>query len=90
MKLGEIIVAAATVASAVAGPAKKRASKFQFVGVNESGAEFGNTALPGQLGKDYTWPDQNAINVSDRRLFTIKRRHDKRGFTLIFLYVYRR
>ncbi|KAJ3580006.1 hypothetical protein NPX13_g555 [Xylaria arbuscula] len=64
MKFVEILTAAATLASAVAAPSsKKRASKFQFVGVNESGAEFGNTALPGQLGKDYTWPDQNAINT---------------------------
>ncbi|KAI1368907.1 glycoside hydrolase family 5 protein [Xylaria arbuscula] len=64
MKFVEILTAAATLASVVAAPSsKKRASKFQFVGVNESGAEFGNTALPGQLGKDYTWPDQNAINT---------------------------
>jgi hypothetical protein len=70
MKLVEILVTASTIAGAIlAAPAPtdkkdKRAKKFQFVGVNESGAEFGNTALPGQLGKDYTWPDQNAINVS--------------------------
>ncbi|KAI1271526.1 glycoside hydrolase family 5 protein [Xylaria sp. FL0933] len=64
MKFVEVLVTAATIASAVAAPAaKKRASKFQFVGVNESGAEFGNTALPGRLGKDYTWPDQNAVNT---------------------------
>lgn len=63
MKFVEILTTAATMASAVAAPTKKRASRFQFVGVNESGAEFGNTALPGILGKDYTWPDQNAINV---------------------------
>lgn len=64
MKFVEILTAAVTLASAVAAPSKKRASKFQFVGVNESGAEFGNTVMPGRLGKDYTWPDQNAINVS--------------------------
>jgi len=67
MKFAEVLVTAATLAGAVAAPMeeqKKRASKFQFVGVNESGAEFGNTALPGRLGKDYTWPDQNAISVS--------------------------
>ncbi|KAH8792053.1 glycoside hydrolase superfamily, partial [Hyaloscypha finlandica] len=35
---------------------KKRVSKFKFFGVNESGAEFGNSScLPGTLGKDYTW-----------------------------------
>jgi endoglucanase len=44
---------------AVAAPStekKKRVSKFQWFGVNESGAEFRNTAIPGQFGKDYTWP----------------------------------
>jgi hypothetical protein len=43
---------------AVAAPStekKKRVSKLQYFGVNESGAEFGNTAIPGELGKDYTW-----------------------------------
>ena len=35
---------------------KKRVSKFQWFGVNESGAEFGNANIPGTLGKDYTWP----------------------------------
>lgn len=64
MKFVEIFATAAAITGVVAAPATKRAGKFQFVGVNESGAEFGNTALPGQLGKDYTWPDQNAINVS--------------------------
>ncbi|KAI0422306.1 glycoside hydrolase family 5 protein [Xylaria grammica] len=63
MKFIEIVVTAATIASVAAGPTKKRASKFQFVGVNESGAEFGNAALPGRLGKDYIWPDQNAIST---------------------------
>jgi endoglucanase len=36
---------------------------FQWFGVNESGAEFGNTAIPGELGKDYTWPNTSAIEV---------------------------
>lgn len=65
MKFVDILITAASIAGTVAAPANKRATKFQFVGVNESGAEFGNAALPGQLGKDYTWPDQNAINVSE-------------------------
>ncbi|KAI1186726.1 glycoside hydrolase family 5 protein [Nemania serpens] len=63
MKFVDILITAASIAGTVAAPANKRATKFQFVGVNESGAEFGNAALPGQLGKDYTWPDQNAINT---------------------------
>ncbi|KAI1807730.1 glycoside hydrolase family 5 protein [Daldinia bambusicola] len=64
MRFVDLLVAAATV-SAVAVPTqtKKRASAFQFTGVSESGAEFGNQAIPGRLGKDYTWPDHNAIST---------------------------
>ncbi len=61
MRFVQLLVAASTAALAFAAPAgdkKKRAKKFQFFGVNESGAEFGNTAFPGILGKDYTWPVQ--------------------------------
>ena len=43
--------------------AKKRANGFTWVGVNESGAEFGQTNLPGTLGTDYTWPDTSKIQV---------------------------
>lgn len=43
-------------------PSEKRASNsssaFQWLGVNESGAEFGESKLPGQVGKDYTWPNK--------------------------------
>lgn len=42
-------------------PHASRAASFQWFGVNEAGAEFGNTVVPGQLGKDYTWPDTAAI-----------------------------
>ncbi|KAI0667907.1 endoglucanase [Trametes maxima] len=37
-------------------------TKFQFFGVNESGAEFGNTVIPGRLGKEYTWPEPSSID----------------------------
>lgn len=47
----------------------KRQSKFLFAGVNESGGEFGNTAIPGQLNKDYTWPVHSTIDVSKRLPF---------------------
>ena len=30
--------------------------------MNESGGEFGNAAIPGQLGKDYTWPSPSSID----------------------------
>jgi endoglucanase len=72
MRINDILLGAAAVASVVAAPAtsdptptstKKRAKAFQFVGVNESGAEFGNKNLPGLLGKDYTWPVHSAIDV---------------------------
>lgn len=67
MKFISIIVAAGTAALAVAAPSKRQAksSKLQFWGVNESGAEFGQTNLPGVYNKDYTWYDLNSIDVSD-------------------------
>ncbi|KAF8149888.1 endoglucanase [Crassisporium funariophilum] len=37
-------------------------TKFQYFGVNESGAEFGNTKWPGVLGTDYTWPSPSSID----------------------------
>lgn len=53
------------VVSATSFGYEKRASNstLQWFGVNESGAEFGNTAIPGQLGKDYTWPNNSAIDI---------------------------
>ena len=72
MRFFDIVLGAATIASALAAPTgdsepakvSKRKSKFQFTGVNESGAEFGNKNLPGRLDKDYTWPSKSAIDVS--------------------------
>ena len=43
-------------------------TKFKFFGVNESGAEFGNTNIPGVLGTDYTWPSPSSIDVSIARM----------------------
>ncbi|QRV81254.1 Cellulase (glycosyl hydrolase family 5 protein) [Ceratobasidium sp. AG-Ba] len=37
-------------------------TKFTYFGVNESCAEFGNTAWPGTLGKDYTWPTTDSVD----------------------------
>ncbi|KAF3916178.1 Endoglucanase [Arthrobotrys entomopaga] len=34
---------------------------FSLFGVNEAGAEFG-TAIPGTLGKDYTWPTFDSVD----------------------------
>lgn len=70
MKFLNILLGAAAAGSALAAPAcdatapkDKRASKFKFVGVNQSGAEFGKDSLPGQLGKHYTWPVKSTIDV---------------------------
>jgi endoglucanase len=46
---------------------------FQWFGVNESGAEFGNTAIPGELGKDYTWPNTSAIEIPMKKGMNIFR-----------------
>ncbi|KAG9247127.1 endo-beta-1,4-glucanase [Calycina marina] len=75
MRFGSLFVNASTAALAVAAPSsekKKRVSKFQFFGVNESGAEFG-TAIPGTLNKDYTWPSTSAISTLAGKGFNIFR-----------------
>ncbi|KAG8907724.1 hypothetical protein FRB99_002520 [Tulasnella sp. 403] len=36
--------------------------KFQYFGVNESCAEFGNTKIPGVYNTDYTWPTTQSID----------------------------
>lgn len=74
MRFLEFLLGAAAVTSVLAAPAahdaptptikQKRKSKFQFTGVNESGGEFGNSNIPGQLNKDYTWPAKSSIDVS--------------------------
>lgn len=38
--------------------------KFLWVGVNEAGAEFGEKNLPGTWGKDFTFPEPAAVDVS--------------------------
>lgn len=38
-------------------------TKFEYFGVNESCAEFGNQNVPGVLGTDYTWPAPSSIDV---------------------------
>ncbi|KAF2810512.1 endo-beta-1,4-glucanase [Mytilinidion resinicola] len=66
MHFFSILLAAGTASLALAAPItdkKKRVSKFQFFGVNESGPEFGNTNLPGALGKDYVWPTLSTIDT---------------------------
>ncbi|EKD19592.1 uncharacterized protein L3040_002530 [Drepanopeziza brunnea f. sp. 'multigermtubi'] len=50
---------------APASPSKPTNSTgaLQWVGTNQSGAEFGQTKLPGLLGKDYTWPLTTSIDI---------------------------
>ncbi|KAM0100160.1 hypothetical protein ACP6JE_005221 [Aspergillus fumigatus] len=61
MKASTIICALLPLA--VAAPNAKRASGFVWFGSNESGAEFGETKLPGVLGTDYIWPDASTIKT---------------------------
>ncbi|KAH7342872.1 glycoside hydrolase superfamily, partial [Rhexocercosporidium sp. MPI-PUGE-AT-0058] len=52
---------AATVA--VSAGSSNSTGALQWLGVNESGAEFGNANIPGTLGKDYTWPLTASIDT---------------------------
>ena len=56
------VLGAATATSAAAVTCAG-ATPFELFGVNESGAEFGNTVIPGTLGTDYTWPETTSIDV---------------------------
>ncbi|KAL1896761.1 hypothetical protein Sste5346_004394 [Sporothrix stenoceras] len=83
MRFIELLLGAAAVTSVFAAPTtdvattsvskQRRKSKFQFTGVNESGAEFGNKNLPGLLGKDYTWPVKSTIDTLTGKGFNIFR-----------------
>ncbi|KAJ5131064.1 CAZyme family GH5 [Penicillium bovifimosum] len=66
MRLDQIALVAAVAGSAAAAPSKshaKRASPFQWFGASESGAEFGETNLPGVYGTDYEFPDPSSIQT---------------------------
>lgn len=73
MRFLNVLLGAATAATVLAAPAGqsattksavlKRHSKFQFTGVSQSGAEFGEGNVPGQLNKDYFWPAHASIDV---------------------------
>ncbi|CAG8189406.1 unnamed protein product [Penicillium olsonii] len=41
----------------------KRANGFTWVGVSESGAEFGEGNIPGTAGTDYAWPATSSIQT---------------------------
>lgn len=77
MRFLDVLLGAATAATVLAAPAGqsattkpavlKRKSKFQFTGVSESGGEFGEAHVPGQLDKDYVWPAHASIDVRPAR-----------------------
>ncbi|KFY97774.1 hypothetical protein V500_01928 [Pseudogymnoascus sp. VKM F-4518 (FW-2643)] len=59
MKLSIVLVSSAL---AVAKFARGQAG-LQWFGANESGAEFGEGTLPVELGKEYYWPNPDAIDL---------------------------
>ncbi|OQE27895.1 hypothetical protein PENFLA_c005G04524 [Penicillium flavigenum] len=76
MKFTNIVLAASAATVACAYPRgrdavpskqsadiKKRANGFTWLGVSESGAEFGEGNIPGTLEKDYTWPKTSQIQI---------------------------
>jgi len=63
MLLNNLLAVAALVSAAFAAPAEKRQTrKMKYFGINESGAEFGETKFPGVYGVDYTWYDLSKID----------------------------
>nr|AFY98622.1 endo-beta-1,4-glucanase [Bispora antennata] len=67
MRFSTPLLATSLMASVFGSPVittkRSNSSTFQFFGVNESGAEFGQTNIPGTLGTDYTWPSTTAIGT---------------------------
>lgn len=56
-------MAALALAAPTSSAVEKRASKFKFFGVNESGPEFGESHLPGVKNTDYVWPNLTTIDT---------------------------
>lgn len=76
MKFTNVVLAASAASVACAYPRgrdvipnkqaasiKKRSNGFTWLGVSESGAEFGEGNVPGTLGTDYIWPETSKIQV---------------------------
>lgn len=64
MQLLTLVTAGLAACLVTAAPShKKRASKMQFAGINESGPEFGSNAFPGVYGTDYIWPNLSTIDT---------------------------
>lgn len=64
MLFKNLCAAAALATLALAAPAEKREDrKLKWFGINESGAEFGETNFTGVYGKEFIWYDLNTIDV---------------------------
>jgi endoglucanase len=50
--------------SSAAATTTAASGKLKWLGVNQSGAEFGTGTYPGTWGKDFTFPDSSAIQVN--------------------------
>ncbi|OQN99937.1 hypothetical protein B0A48_14142 [Cryoendolithus antarcticus] len=68
-----LLAAAGTVALSLAAPQKRASSRLRFVGINESGPEFGDGKYPGTLGKDYTWPTLSTYDTYIAKGFNVFR-----------------
>lgn len=44
-------------------PSNPQGTGFRWLGVDESGAEFGQTSLPGVYGKDFTFASTDVLGV---------------------------
>ncbi|KAL2813562.1 glycoside hydrolase superfamily [Aspergillus granulosus] len=62
MRLNTLFLAFAA-GTAMAAPQHKKRATFQFFGVNEAGAEFGENNIPGVWGTDYIFPDPSTIST---------------------------
>lgn len=67
MHIASLLLAAGSASVVISQPlarlGQRAAGKLQFVGINESGPEFGEGNIPGRLGTDYTWPDLGSIGT---------------------------
>jgi endoglucanase len=71
MQLLSLFAAASAMGLVLAAPSKlaKRAGKMQWVGVNESGPEFGDGIFPGRYGTEFIWPTLSTYDTFIARGF---------------------
>lgn len=62
MVSAKVSVPKSSSSSAVAATSTSKSGALQWLGANESGAEFGSN-IPGALGTDYIFPDTSAIQT---------------------------